>query len=64
LNENADTGALASTIALNILHSPRASATGVVFVTWHNVSGAILAGFWKRKPANKSAVTLGTTPAE
>jgi bile acid:Na+ symporter, BASS family len=46
--------AMASGLAINVLHSTLASLPGVVFASWQNMSGAILASWWARHPAADS----------
>ncbi len=40
---------LAVALALK-LFSPAAALPGAIFSVWHNVSGALLAAFWSRRP--------------
>jgi len=40
---------MAATLAQNVLNSPLAAAPGVVFSSWHNISGALVASYWARK---------------
>lgn len=40
--------------ALAVKHfTPAAAIAGSIFSVWHNISGSILAGYWKRKRENK-----------
>ena len=39
------------TVAMNVLHSAGAGLAAVVFGPWMNISGALLAEWWKRRPA-------------
>ena len=41
--------AMASGLAIKVLHSELASLPGVVFASWQNMSGAILASWWARR---------------
>jgi len=40
---------MASGLALSVLKSKLASIPGVVYSSWHNITGAILASWWSRK---------------
>jgi bile acid:Na+ symporter, BASS family len=40
--------AMASGLAIKVLHSELASLPGVVFASWQNMSGAIIASWWAR----------------
>ncbi len=45
---------MAAVLAMNVLKSQVASIPGVVYSSWHNITGAILASYWKRKvPVDK-----------
>ncbi|HDY87842.1 MAG TPA: bile acid:sodium symporter family protein [bacterium] len=37
---------MAAVLAINVLKSELASIPGVVYSSWHNITGAILAGYW------------------
>jgi bile acid:Na+ symporter, BASS family len=41
---------MAAGLALEVLKSELASIPGVVYSSWHNITGAILASYWRRKP--------------
>jgi len=40
---------MAAGLALTVLKSELASIPGVVYSSWHNITGAILASYWRRK---------------
>ena len=40
---------MAAVLAIDVLKSELASIPGVVYSSWHNITGAILASYWKRK---------------
>lgn len=40
---------MAAGLALSVLKSQLASIPGVVYSSWHNITGAILASWWRRK---------------
>jgi BASS family bile acid:Na+ symporter len=44
---------MAAGLALEVLKSELASVPGVVYSSWHNITGAILASYWRRKKLNK-----------
>jgi BASS family bile acid:Na+ symporter len=46
-------GGMASALAMNVLKSPQAALAPAIFGPWMNVSGSILATWWRRKPAKK-----------
>lgn len=41
---------MAAVLALNVLKSTLASIPGVIYSSWHNITGAILAGWWAHHP--------------
>jgi len=43
-------GGLASGIAIDVLKSTNAALAPAIFGPWQNISGSILASFWRRKP--------------
>lgn len=52
---------MASGLAMSVLQSAEAALAPALFGPWMNVSGAILAGYWKRNPVAGHRVT-GTAP--
>lgn len=50
--------AMASGLAITVLHSTLASLPGVVFASWQNMSGAILASWWARRPVVDGKVVV------
>ena len=44
---------MAAALALEVLKSELASIPGVVYSSWHNITGAILASYWRRKKLNE-----------
>jgi BASS family bile acid:Na+ symporter len=44
-------GGMASGLAMNTLHSAKAALAAAIFGPWQNVSGSILASWWRRRPA-------------
>ena len=42
---------MAAVLAMNVLKSELASIPGVVYSSWHNITGAIIAGYWMRHKA-------------
>jgi BASS family bile acid:Na+ symporter len=46
-------GGMASALAMNVLKSPQAALAPAIFGPWMNVSGSILATWWRRKPVRK-----------
>jgi len=43
-------GGLASGLAMNTLHSAKAALAAAIFGPWQNISGSILASWWRRRP--------------
>ena len=43
-------GGMASGLAMNVLHSTSAALAPAIFGPWMNISGSILASWWKRNP--------------
>jgi len=44
-------GGMASGLAMNTLHSAKAALAPAIFGPWQNVSGSLLASYWRRRPA-------------
>ena len=44
-------GGMASSLAVNVLKSSDAALAAAIFGTWMNISGSILASWWRRRPA-------------
>jgi BASS family bile acid:Na+ symporter len=42
--------------------TPEAALPAAIFSVWHNVSGAILASFWSRRPIPRPAGRAGGEP--
>jgi BASS family bile acid:Na+ symporter len=45
---------MASGLAINVLHSSDAGLAAALFGPWMNISGSVLASWWRRRPANDS----------
>jgi BASS family bile acid:Na+ symporter len=43
-------GGMATGIAMNVLQSAKAALAPAIFGPWMNISGSVLASFWRRKP--------------
>jgi len=48
-------GGMASGLAMNTLHSAKAALAAAIFGPWMNVSGSILASWWRRRPVAPNA---------
>jgi len=48
-------GGMASGLAMNTLHSTQAALAAAIFGPWQNVSGSILASWWRRRPVLPNA---------
>ncbi len=46
-------GGMGSALAMNVLHSSAAALAPAIFGPWMNVSGSILASWWRRKPVKE-----------
>lgn len=44
---------LASSLAMTVLNSAEAALAPAIFGPWMNISGALLAGWWRRRPVRK-----------
>ena len=42
---------MAAGLALDVLKSELAAAPGVIYSSWHNITGALLASWWRNRPA-------------
>jgi len=49
-------GGMASGIAIDVLKSTSAALAPAIFGPWMNVSGSLLAGWWRRRPVRKPVV--------
>jgi BASS family bile acid:Na+ symporter len=43
-------GGMASGLAMSVLHSPDAALAPAIFGPWMNISGSVLASYWRRRP--------------
>ena len=43
-------GGMATGLAMSVLHSADAALAPAIFGTWMNISGSLLAGWWRRRP--------------
>ena len=43
-------GGMATGLAMSVLHSADAALAPAIFGTWMNISGSVLAGWWRRRP--------------
>jgi BASS family bile acid:Na+ symporter len=48
-------GGMASGLAMNTLQSSKAALAAAIFGPWQNVSGSILASWWRRRPVKEAA---------
>ncbi|MHB9030500.1 MAG: bile acid:sodium symporter family protein [Candidatus Latescibacterota bacterium] len=46
---------MAAGLALSVFKSPLAAVPGVVYSSWHNITGAVLASWWSKRPADDEA---------
>ena len=44
---------MAAGLALSVLKSQLAAVPGVVYSSWHNITGAVLASWWARKKVDE-----------
>jgi BASS family bile acid:Na+ symporter len=51
-------GGMASALAMNVLKSPQAALAPAIFGPWMNVSGSILATWWRRKPSRRAKTKM------
>jgi len=56
-------GGLASGLAMNTLQSAKAALAAAIFGPWMNVSGSILASWWRRRPVASNG-SGGNQPAD
>lgn len=54
---------LAATLAKSYF-TPEAALPAAVFSVWHNISGALLAAYWRRRDARRTAAELTRTAAQ
>jgi len=47
-------GGMASALAMDTLHSARAALAPAIFGPWMNISGSILATWWRRRPVDET----------
>jgi BASS family bile acid:Na+ symporter len=53
-------GGMASGIAIDVLKSANAALAPAIFGPWMNISGSLLAGFWRRRPVNRPGSAAST----
>jgi BASS family bile acid:Na+ symporter len=51
-------GGMASALAMNTLHSVNAALAPAIFGPWQNISGSILATWWRRRPVETTEAPL------
>jgi BASS family bile acid:Na+ symporter len=57
-------GGMGATIASEVLKSTQAALASVLFAPWMNVSGSILASWWRVQPPREKEITTTTVPLE
>jgi BASS family bile acid:Na+ symporter len=55
-------GGMASAIAMNVLRSTSAALAPAIFGPWMNISGSILANWWRRHPPKSGVTFIGVGP--
>ena len=55
-------GGMASALAVNVLHSTDAALAPAIFGPWMNVSGSVLASWWRQRPASAAAEVPAPRP--
>jgi BASS family bile acid:Na+ symporter len=53
-------GGMASGLAMGVLRSADAALAPAIFGPWMNISGSVLASFWKRRPPKQQPPPGGT----
>jgi BASS family bile acid:Na+ symporter len=56
-------GGMASGIAIDVLKSTSAALAPAIFGPWMNISGSLLAGWWRRRPVRPKPVTASSNAA-
>lgn len=56
-------GGMASALAMTVLKSADAALAPAIFGPWMNISGSILASWWRRRPVRSAPQTASGTPA-
>jgi BASS family bile acid:Na+ symporter len=57
-------GGMATGLAISVLHSAPAALAPAIFGTWMNISGSILASWWRRRPVPQRHETGQSVPVE
>ncbi len=57
-------GGMASGIAIDVLKSTSAALAPAIFGPWMNISGSLLAGWWRRRPVKSAAAGAAGTPPQ
>jgi BASS family bile acid:Na+ symporter len=57
-------GGMGATIASEVLKSTQAALASVIFAPWMNVSGSILASWWRARPTDDEDLKLTPTAQE
>lgn len=55
-------GSMGMGLALNVLKSPDAALAPIIFGKWMNISGSLLAGYWRQRPAGDDASAPAAHP--
>ncbi len=53
-------GGMASGLAMNTLQSAKAALAAAIFGPWQNISGSILASYWRKRPAPGQKIEEGS----
>lgn len=55
-------GGMATGLAMSVLKSADAALAPAIFGTWMNISGSVLASWWRRRPITANEATVGESP--
>jgi len=55
-------GGMATGLAMSVLQSADAALAPAIFGTWMNISGSVLASWWRRRPVPQEPTALGSSP--
>ena len=57
-------GGMATGLAMSVLKSADAALAPAIFGTWMNISGSVLASWWRRRPELSERMNQETNPPE
>jgi BASS family bile acid:Na+ symporter len=57
-------GGMASGLAMSVLKSADAALAPAIFGPWMNISGSVLASWWRKRPASAQSAAAEAPPSQ